>query len=172
VNITGCACSLLQSLQPYRAYTARINTFCRQVCFRVKMWQIYFVNVEKLLQIYSCDTTLQSFLHLHKVLFNFRGTCPRCCNGLVNLSQYSSARYGTALTDVATQAVADDSTGTTSVASQSSCDQPSTTFSRAADIANWPRVSNWLRRLGLKCPFVLLIAITGTYWHFVHVGVK
>ena len=35
------------------------------------------------------------------------------------------------------QAVADDSTGTTSVTSQSSCDQPLTTFSRAADIANF-----------------------------------
>ena len=70
------------------------------------MSQIDFVNFEKLLQIYSCDTRLQSFLRLHKVLFNFRGTCPRCCNGIVNLWQYSSARHGTAVTDVAVESSA------------------------------------------------------------------
>jgi len=99
------------------------------------MWQIDFVNVDKLLQIYSCDTKLQSFLRLHKVLFSFRGTCPRCCNGIVNLSQYSSAIYGTALTDVAVESSMTQLE--LLLLRQSSCDQPSTTFSRAADIANF-----------------------------------
>jgi len=58
------------------------------------MSQIDFVNFKKLLQICSCDNRLQSFLRLHKVLFNFRGTCPRCCNGVVNLWQDSSAPDG------------------------------------------------------------------------------
>ena len=74
------------------------------------------------------------------------------------------------------QAVADDSTGTTSVASRSSCNQPSTTFSRAADIANFDLGFQIDDDDDLDSSADFLInsnnRYNSTYRHFVHVGVK
>jgi len=58
------------------------------------MSPITFVDYEKLLEICLCDLRLQSFLRLNKVLFSFRGNCPRCCDGTVNLWKDKSAPDG------------------------------------------------------------------------------
>jgi len=52
------------------------------------------LSFECLCDICNCDNRLQSFLHLHKVLFNFRRQCYRCGIGSINLRQDRSIADG------------------------------------------------------------------------------
>ena len=52
------------------------------------------VNFEHLCKICSSSCHLQSYLRLHKVLFNFHRRCERCDNGVINLRRDSSTCDG------------------------------------------------------------------------------
>jgi len=52
------------------------------------------VNFEHLCKICSSISHLQSYLRLHKVLFNFHRRCERCRNGAINLRRDSSTCDG------------------------------------------------------------------------------
>ena len=102
VKITQCACSLQPVhgsclhgsclCSPAWLPQCALIQFAANCCFHVNSVTVEFFNFEKLVEICSCDTILQSFLRFRKVLFNFRGTRPRRCDRIVTLWQDSSSQ--------------------------------------------------------------------------------